>query len=132
MVFVILILATALFLGGTAAVLAYRNRLLAAASRASSIPVSSRADLEKGNITSQSGAAYDDDIKPGTGLIRRFLRWRRRVLYESDSVPVLALLPSYRPKESLRRRILNFLLRKKRVIVSVSCLFLPGRPAHAQ
>ncbi|PIL25699.1 hypothetical protein GSI_11449 [Ganoderma sinense ZZ0214-1] len=115
MVFVILILATALFLGGLGAVLGYRNRLLAVSPAPSRTHVSLRADLEKGNTT-QSGTTCKDDIKLGTGLTQGFLRWRRRVLYESDSVPELALLPSYKPKETAKRKILNFLLRKKRII----------------
>nr|VWO96368.1 Atg26p [Ganoderma boninense] len=118
MVFVILILGTALFLGFTGAVLGYRNRLLAGPSTLTRTDISLRTDLENGKTT-QSGAACKDckdDIKPGTGLIESFLRWRRRVLYESDSVPELALLPSYKPKETAKRKILNFVLRKKRII----------------
>lgn len=93
-------------------------------------PTSPDCDTERGKVpgyvTSSSVSVvvfeandHNDSKKPSLSPIVAFMGWRHRVLYESDSIPELALLPSYRPRESVSRKVLNFVLRKKRVRVSL-------------
>lgn len=77
-------------------------------------------------LTSESDIEKDVEAgiaAPGSGPhfapVMTFLRWRQRVLYPSDSIPELAVLPWYQREESASRRLLNFVLRKKPAKVSL-------------
>ena len=90
-------------------------------------PSASRTDIEKGNSTHTEEADKQAGDPKRTSVLDGFLRWRHQVLYESHPVPELALLPSYKPPESLPRKMLNFVLRKKEVKVR-GCAILSYTP----
>ena len=131
-IFIVLIFAFLLSCVVVAACFTYRKRLAARrASRAPStsnrIPASSSqvlsapasvVDLEKGvPAPSSKPMAHNEDHPQRMSLFSSFFRWRHRVLYESHPVPELALLPSYKPEESVFRKSLNTVLLKKEVKV---------------
>ncbi|RPD77323.1 hypothetical protein L226DRAFT_611637 [Lentinus tigrinus ALCF2SS1-7] len=82
-----------------------------------SIPsAASASDLEKGiDGTEKPAAGSRSNLALFSAPMAAFLRWRHRVLYHSDSLPELAVLPWYQREESAPRKVLNFVLRKERI-----------------
>ncbi|RDX49704.1 hypothetical protein OH76DRAFT_1482822 [Lentinus brumalis] len=82
---------------------------------------SAQSDVEKGLALSTADECDAAAAVPGcqprpsrsSAPVSAFLRWRQRVLYQSDSLSELAVLPWYRREESASRRVLNFVLRKQ-------------------
>ncbi|TFK88255.1 hypothetical protein K466DRAFT_662457 [Polyporus arcularius HHB13444] len=80
-----------------------------------------QSDVEKGLALSTADECDAAAAVPGcqprpsrsSAPVSAFLRWRQRVLYQSDSLSELAVLPWYRREESASRRVLNFVLRKQ-------------------
>ncbi len=90
---------------------------------------SAQSDVEKGLALSSAeecdaAAAAVPGCQPrpfrSSAPVSAFLRWRQRVLYQSDSLSELAVLPWYRREESASRRVLNFVLRKQSAQVSLT------------
>ncbi len=87
-----------------------------------------QSDVEKGLALSTADECDAAAAVPGcqprpsrsSAPVSAFLRWRQRVLYQSDSLSELAVLPWYRREESASRRVLNFVLRKQSAQVSLT------------
>ncbi|RPD63444.1 hypothetical protein L227DRAFT_608685 [Lentinus tigrinus ALCF2SS1-6] len=126
LVFATIVLVLSLAWFGPISIIAYRrrrnhiNRACAHAAQPSqvqtSIPFASACDLEEGiDATDKPAAGSGPNLTLFSAPMAAFLRWRHRVLYNSDSLPELAVLPWYRREESTPRKVLNFVLRKERV-----------------
>ena len=126
-VFAVIIFAFLLFCASLAACFACRRRRERRrrfnASRAST-PTAPIKSSPLGRTVISASDLCDVDIEKTQSedpnrlsVVSAFLEWRHRVLYDSHPIPELAVLPSYKPKESLCRQTLNAVLLKKNVTV---------------